>query len=81
MVSESSGVGTSNGSGSGESVPDTNPEAGLLLPGAGTTVVCMEPYTSSLPGHLSIAHGDIIEGTSRLPFTAGDWVGDVILAC
>ena len=71
VVSESSGVGTSNGSGSGESVPDTNPEAGLLLPGAGTTVVCMEPYTSSLPGHLSIAHGDIIEGTSLPLFTAG----------
>ncbi|XP_037071274.1 SH3 and multiple ankyrin repeat domains protein 3-like [Pollicipes pollicipes] len=60
VVSESSGVGTSNGSGSGESC-DTNPETGILLPGAGTTVVCMEAYSSSLPGHLSIMQGDIIE--------------------
>ncbi|XP_043229025.1 SH3 and multiple ankyrin repeat domains protein 3-like isoform X1 [Amphibalanus amphitrite] len=62
VVSESSGVGTSNGSGSGESVPDTAPEAGLVqLAAAGATVVCMEPYSSPLPGHLTIAHGDIIE--------------------
>lgn len=47
IMSESSGIGT-------------NSDSTITLPG--TTVVCVEPYRSNQPGHLSIQQGDILEG-------------------
>ncbi|XP_039278871.1 SH3 and multiple ankyrin repeat domains protein 3 [Nilaparvata lugens] len=51
IISDSSGVGTSNS--------DTT--ASVNLPG--TTVVCVENYSSTQPGHLRISQGDILEVT------------------
>uniref|UniRef100_A0A023EY43 Putative pdz domain-containing protein n=1 Tax=Triatoma infestans TaxID=30076 RepID=A0A023EY43_TRIIF len=51
IISDSSGVGTANS--------DTN--TSVLLPG--TTVVCIENYSSTQPGYLRISQGDIIEVT------------------
>lgn len=51
IVSDSSGVGTANS--------DTT-NGSLSMPGS--TVVCIESYTSKEDGHLSISDGDIIEG-------------------
>lgn len=51
IISDSSGVGTSNS--------DT-----VTLPG--TSVVCIENYTSSQPGHLRLSQGDILEGKLNL---------------
>ena len=56
IISDSSGVGTSNSD-------TTNPS--ITLPG--TTVVCTESYSSNIPGHLSIAQGDILEGDYATP--------------
>ncbi|XP_075212417.1 SH3 and multiple ankyrin repeat domains protein 3-like isoform X2 [Lycorma delicatula] len=54
IISDSSGVGTSNS--------DTTASAGSVsLPG--TTVVCLENYSSSQPGHLRISQGDVLEVT------------------
>lgn len=54
VISDSSGVGTSQS--------DTTNNS-LTIPG--TTVVCVESYTSGgIPGHLSINQGDILEGKS-----------------
>ena len=52
IISDSSGVGTSNS--------DSTTQSSVLLPG--TTVVCLENYSSGLPGHLRISQGDILEG-------------------
>jgi hypothetical protein len=57
IISDSSGVGTSNSGGSGGGY-DTG--ACLLL--AGVTAVCVENYSSNLPGHLCLTQGDIVEG-------------------
>jgi hypothetical protein len=57
IISDSSGVGTSNSGGSGGGY-DTG--AGLLL--AGVTAVCTENYSSNTPGHLCLTQGDIVEG-------------------
>ncbi|XP_069675312.1 SH3 and multiple ankyrin repeat domains protein 3 isoform X2 [Periplaneta americana] len=53
IISDSSGVGTSNS--------DTTTQGSVTLPG--TTVVCLENYSSGLPGHLRITQGDILEVT------------------
>ncbi|XP_044728032.1 SH3 and multiple ankyrin repeat domains protein 3 isoform X6 [Chrysoperla carnea] len=53
IISDSSGVGTSNS--------DTTTNCSFSMPG--TTVVCLENYSSNLPGHLRICQGDIIEVT------------------
>lgn len=80
VVSDSSGVGTSN-SGSGGSYDatpsDHSTPIGVAGVGAGAggasqlnvvlpgmTVVCTEPYASKEPGHLHLMPGDIIEGGS-----------------
>ena len=80
VVSDSSGVGTSN-SGSGGSYDatpsDHSTPIGVAGVGAGAggasqlnvvlpgmTVVCIEPYASKEPGHLHLMPGDIIEGGS-----------------
>lgn len=63
VVSDSSGVGTSN-SGSGGSYDATPSEHSLVLPGM--TVVCIEPYSSKEPNHLQLQPGDIIEGNQLL---------------
>jgi len=52
VISDSSGVGTSQS--------DTTNS--LSIPG--TTVVCVENYSSGITGHLTINQGDILEGTS-----------------
>ncbi|XP_049861071.1 protein shank isoform X5 [Schistocerca gregaria] len=52
IISDSSGVGTANSDTTNNSV---------ILPG--TAVVCLENYSSSLPGHLRISQGDILEVT------------------
>lgn len=52
IISDSSGVGTANS--------DTT-NCSLSMPG--TTVVCIESYTTKEDGHISIREGDIIEGT------------------
>lgn len=54
IISDSSGVGTANS--------DTN--CSISMPG--TTVVCIESYTSTENGHLNIREGDIIEGELKL---------------
>ncbi|XP_039305833.1 protein shank isoform X8 [Solenopsis invicta] len=51
VISDSSGVGTSQS--------DTTNS--LSIPG--TTVVCVENYSSGITGHLTINQGDILEGT------------------
>lgn len=48
IISDSSGVGTSNS------------DTVVTLPG--TSVVCIENYTSTQPGHLRLTQGDVIEG-------------------
>lgn len=50
VISDSSGVGTSQS--------DTTNS--LSIPG--TTVVCVESYSSGIAGHLAINQGDILEG-------------------
>lgn len=50
IISDSSGVGTANS--------DTN--CSISMPG--TTVVCIESYTATESGYISIREGDIIEG-------------------
>ncbi|XP_071442143.1 SH3 and multiple ankyrin repeat domains protein 3 [Hetaerina americana] len=74
-VSDSSGVGTSNSGGSstggggasisirGGSTGGEPPVAGMTFETGTTTVVCVEDYPGTLPGHLPIARGDIIEVT------------------
>lgn len=52
IISDSSGVGTSNS--------DTTTQGSVSMPSM--TVVCLENYSSGLPGHLRIAQGDIVEG-------------------
>lgn len=47
IISDSSGVGTANSD-------------SITLPG--TSVVCIENYSSSQPGHLRLSQGDILEG-------------------
>lgn len=54
IISDSSGVGTANS--------DTT-NCSLSMPG--TTVVCLENYSSNLQGHLRISEGDIIEGNTN----------------
>lgn len=51
IISDSSGVGTANS--------DTT-NGSLSMPGS--TVVCIESYSSKEDGHLNIQGGDIIEG-------------------
>lgn len=51
VVSDSSGVGTANS--------DTT-NCSLSMPG--TTVVCVESYSTNEPGHLQLREGDIVEG-------------------
>lgn len=51
IISDSSGVGTSNS--------DTTT---CSLQTAGATVVCLQPYEPAAPGHLRLNQGDIIEG-------------------
>jgi hypothetical protein len=59
IISDSSGVGTSNSGGSaGSGGYDTG--AGLLL--AGVTAVCVENYSSNTSGHIGLTQGDIVEG-------------------
>ncbi|PNF35049.1 hypothetical protein B7P43_G09455 [Cryptotermes secundus] len=53
IISDSSGVGTSNS--------DTTTQGSVSMPSM--TVVCLENYSSGLPGHLRIAQGDIVEVT------------------
>lgn len=52
IISDSSGVGTSNS--------DTTTQGSVSIPNM--TVVCLENYSSGLPGHLLITQGDILEG-------------------
>jgi SH3/ankyrin repeat-containing protein len=52
IISDSSGVGTSNS--------DTTTQGSVSVPGM--TVVCLENYSSGQPGHLRISQGDILEG-------------------
>lgn len=47
IISDSSGVGTANSD-------------SITLPG--TSVVCVENYSSGQPGHLRLCQGDILEG-------------------
>lgn len=54
IISDSSGVGTSNS--------DTTT---CSLQTAGATVVCLQPYEPAAPGHLRLNQGDIIEGTAK----------------
>lgn len=54
IISDSSGVGTANS--------DTT-NGSLSMPGS--TVVCIESYTATEDGHLTIQSGDIIEGKSH----------------
>lgn len=54
VISDSSGVGTANS--------DTN--TSIVLPG--TSVVCIENYSSTQPGYLRISQGDLIEGNPFL---------------
>ena len=68
MVSDSSGVGTSN-SGSGGSYDATPSEHSLVLPGM--TVVCIEAYSSKEANHLQLQPGDIIEGIKHPPIRQG----------
>lgn len=66
IISDSSGVGTANS--------DTN--TSVLLPG--TTVVCIENYSSTQPGYLRISQGDIIEvtGATDSGFLEGNLRGE-----
>ncbi|CAG9820115.1 unnamed protein product, partial [Phaedon cochleariae] len=54
IISDSSGVGTANS--------DTTTNCTLWMPGS--TVVCVEAYSSKEEGHISIREGDIIEVTA-----------------
>lgn len=57
IISDSSGVGTSNS--------DTTT---CSLQTNGGIVVCMQCYEPSIPGHINLNQGDIIEGTGILYF-------------
>lgn len=57
LVSDSSGVGTSNS--------DTPQGSAIVLPG--THVVCLENYSSTGPSHLRISQGDLLEGLNLSP--------------
>lgn len=52
IISDSSGVGTSNS--------DTTTQGSISM--SSMTVVCLENYSSGLPGHLHVTQGDILEG-------------------
>ena len=52
IISDSSGVGTSNS--------DTTTQGSVSI--SSMTVVCLENYSSGLPGHLRVTQGDILEG-------------------
>lgn len=54
IISDSSGVGTSNS------------DTVVTLPG--TSVVCIENYTSTQPGHLRLSQGDVIEGNLYMSY-------------
>lgn len=56
IISDSSGVGTANS--------DTT-NCSISMPGS--TVVCVEAYSSTEDGHISIREGDIIEGKAPEP--------------
>lgn len=60
IVSDSSGVGTSNSGSGGSYDANTPSEHSLVLPGM--TVVCTEAYSCKEPNHLNLQPGDIIEG-------------------
>lgn len=60
IVSDSSGVGTSNSGSNGSYDANTPSEHSLVLPGM--TVVCTEAYSSKEANHLNLQPGDIIEG-------------------
>lgn len=57
-ISDKSVDETSDSSGVGTATSDLSNS--ISLPG--TTVICLENYSSNLPGHLSIMQGDILEG-------------------
>lgn len=54
IISDSSGVGTSNS--------DTTT---CSLQNTGATVVCLQPYEAATPAHLTLNQGDIIEGNNK----------------
>ena len=60
IVSDSSGVGTSNSGSGGSYDANTPSEHSLVLPGM--TVVCTEAYSCKEANHLNLQPGDIIEG-------------------
>lgn len=61
IVSDSSGVGTSNSGSGGSYDANTPSDHSLVLPGM--TVVCTEAYSCKDANHLNLQPGDIIEGT------------------
>uniref|UniRef100_A0A0P5I0W8 SH3 and multiple ankyrin repeat domains protein n=1 Tax=Daphnia magna TaxID=35525 RepID=A0A0P5I0W8_9CRUS len=61
IVSDSSGVGTSNSGSGGSYDANTPSEHSLVLPGM--TVVCTEAYSCKEANHLNLQPGDIIEVT------------------
>lgn len=58
LIADKSVDETSDSSGVGTATSDLSNS--ISLPG--TTVICLENYSSNLPGHLSIMQGDILEG-------------------
>jgi len=58
IISDSSGVGTSNS--------DTTTQGSVSI--SSMTVVCLENYSSGLPGHLRVTQGDILEGKQSASF-------------
>lgn len=60
IVSDSSGVGTSNSGSGGSYDANTPSDHSLVLPGM--TVVCTEAYSCKDANHLNLQPGDIIEG-------------------
>lgn len=69
IVSDSSGVGTSNSGSGGSYDANTPSDHSLILPGM--TVVCTEAYSCKEANHLNLQPGDIIEGTfaNSFPFS------------
>lgn len=67
IISDSSGVGTSNS--------DTTT---CSLQTAGATAVCLQPYEPTAPKHIRLNQGDIVEGDPWLHIPAytlgGSWV-------
>ncbi|XP_046640402.1 protein shank-like, partial [Daphnia pulicaria] len=61
IVSDSSGVGTSNSGSGGSYDANTPSEHSLVLPGM--TVICTEAYSCKEANHLNLQPGDIIEVT------------------